>query len=66
MGPATAGVAVGNQRADTDNRMVDVLGELVAHRRANFPDVTVGSGEPLYSAATNLCWQRLKDAFHTC
>ena len=65
MGPATAGVAVGNQRADTDNRMVDVLRELVAHRRANslggLADVTVGSVEPSYSAATNL-WLRLAEA----
>jgi hypothetical protein len=27
---------VGNQGTDTDNRMVDVLRELVAHRGANF------------------------------
>ena len=57
MGAGTAVVAVGHQRADTDNRMVDVLGEHVAHRRANFPN----SGEPLYSAATNL-WLRLAEA----
>jgi hypothetical protein len=32
----TTVVAVGNQGTDTDNRMVDVLGELVAHGSADF------------------------------
>ena len=58
-------VPVGHQGADADNGMVDVLVELVAHRDADFlvglADVTVGSGEPSYSAATNL-WLRLAEA----
>jgi hypothetical protein len=40
---------VGNQRPDTDDRVVDVLGELVAQFSSNLvialADVTVGSGE---------------------
>jgi hypothetical protein len=38
----TTVVAVGNQSADADNRMVDVLGELVAHGSA---DVVVGPAD---------------------
>ena len=40
--PGTTAVAVGNQSADADNRMVDVLGELVAHGSA---DVVVGPAD---------------------
>ena len=40
--PGTTVVAVSNQSADADNRMVDVLGELVAHGSA---DVVVGPAD---------------------
>jgi hypothetical protein len=49
--PVTAILTVGNQGTDANDRVVDVLGKLVAQFGANFvvalADVTVGSGETL-------------------
>jgi hypothetical protein len=56
--PATAIVAMGDQRPDTDDRVVDVLGELVPHFGTNFvialADVAVGGGEALKSGTVSI------------